>query len=118
MNASIVTDNYSLARLADQQCGRDYWSGRPNVMVERGDSARWSNRGNLVVEHNWRGTEDVCRDGYVVSRNQPLHGSVPVPPPFPYYPQPYPSHPHQPHGHQPYPQHPHHDHRPGIVIRF
>ncbi len=102
-----VTDRSSQINLVNQECGYR------NVWVENGDTTRWSNRGNLVVEHNWKGTEDVCRDGYVVSRNQPLRGSVPVPAPFPYYPQPY--YPH--HDHRDFDRHDH-DRRPGVVIRF
>jgi len=65
MSNPIYTSHQGLVSLANRECGYR------NVWVDRGDTARWSNRGNLVVEHNRRGTEDVCSDGRVLSRNQP-----------------------------------------------
>ena len=41
--------------------------------INYGDTARISERGNLVIEHNSMGTEDTIKFGNVVSRNEPLH---------------------------------------------
>ena len=67
MSNPIYASHQGVVSLANQECGYR------NVWVDRGDTARWSNRGNLVVEHNYRGTEDVCHNGYVINRNQPLN---------------------------------------------
>jgi hypothetical protein len=51
-----------LINLANRECGYKA------VWVEPGAQGRWSNKGNLVIEHR-NGTEDVCRAGRVVGHN-------------------------------------------------
>jgi hypothetical protein len=59
----IYTSHQGLINLANRECGYK------NVYVEQGAQGRWSNKGNLVVEHR-NGSEDVCRNGRVISRGQ------------------------------------------------
>src|SRR5437879_1626836 len=66
----INGQGHQLIGLVNQQCGYK------NVWVDNNTTARWSNKGNLVVEDNTKGTECSCRDGMVLASNQPLnHGS-------------------------------------------
>jgi hypothetical protein len=66
----IYTSHQGLINLANRECGYKA------VWVENGASARWSNKGNLVIEHT-NGSEDVCNAGRVISSNR---GSVPARP--------------------------------------
>lgn len=66
----IYTSHQGLISLANRECGYKA------VWVENGASARWSNKGNLVIEHT-NGSEDVCKAGRVISSNR---GSVPAQP--------------------------------------
>ncbi|MBC7541438.1 MAG: hypothetical protein H7338_01765 [Candidatus Sericytochromatia bacterium] len=60
----IRTSHQGLINLANQECGYR------NVYVDRNDTGRWSNKGNLVIEHNNRGTQETCRGGQVISGEQ------------------------------------------------
>ena len=64
----IYTSHQGLINLANQECGYR------NVYVGQGDSGRWSNKGNLVIEHNNRGTEETCSGGRVISGEQQNRG--------------------------------------------
>lgn len=61
--------------------------GYHRVWVNPGDTARLNYNGDFVVEHNSRGTEDVCRDGYVLA-HRPLRSDRYAPPPVVFYPPP------------------------------
>jgi hypothetical protein len=63
----IYTSHQGLINLANRECGYKA------VWVENGAQARWSNKGNLVIEHQ-NGSEDVCKAGRVISSDR---GSVP-----------------------------------------
>jgi hypothetical protein len=60
----IYTSHQGLINLANRECGYKA------VWVENGAQGRWSNKGNLVIEHR-NGTEDVCRAGRVIDHKGP-----------------------------------------------
>jgi hypothetical protein len=63
----LITSRQALINLVNDEVGYNVEHIYP------GDTARISERGNLVIEHNSQGTEDVIAHGEVISRNEPLH---------------------------------------------
>ncbi|MBC7544592.1 MAG: hypothetical protein H7338_17870 [Candidatus Sericytochromatia bacterium] len=60
----IRTSHQGLINLANRECGYR------NVFFDRNDTRCWSNKGNLVIEHNNRGIPETCRNGQVISNEQ------------------------------------------------
>src|SRR4051794_13827953 len=87
MSSPIYASHQSLVAMANNECGYQ------RVWVDHGDTARWSDRGNLVIEHNRRGTEEVCGGGRVLSGERRNYDNSSPPrrnydnysPPRPYY---------------------------------
>ena len=64
---NLITSRQELINMVNDEVGYNV------EHINYGDTARISERGNLVIEHNSRGTEDVIAHGQVVSRDEPLH---------------------------------------------
>jgi hypothetical protein len=63
-----------LIPLVNQECGYK------NVYVDNNTTARWSNKGNLVVEQNNTGDQCTCKDGMVINRQRMTNSNMPKDP--------------------------------------